>query len=117
MSGEQFALPDAVGLLRKVRRKPAEGAIVTVCGADPLNLIGSVLPGTKVPALTGTRILFRDGVPVATLVAREVTFLEKLESGDEWDLRKRLLREPANRIVPGGAEEETDEEVVPGEDA
>ena len=95
LSGEQFALPDAVGLLRKVRKQPGAGALVIVCGADPLNLLGSVIAGAKVPALTGTRILFRDGVPIATLIAREVAFREKLEPGDEWALKKLLLRDPA----------------------
>ncbi|MEO8134479.1 MAG: ATP-dependent DNA helicase, partial [Betaproteobacteria bacterium] len=93
LSGEQFALPDAVGLLRKVRRQPAESVLVTVSGADPLNLVGSVVAGPKVTALTGSRILFRDGVPIAVLVAREVSFLEKLAAGEEWTMKKLLLRD------------------------
>ncbi len=93
LSGEQFALPDAVGLLRKVRRQAPAGALVTISGADPLNLLGSVVAGSKVPALTGARILFRDGVPLATLVAREVVFLEKLAPGEAWTLKKLLLRD------------------------
>jgi ATP-dependent Lhr-like helicase len=94
ISGEQFALPDAIGLLRKIRRQPAEGAMVCVCGADPLNLLGSVIPGPRVPALTGTRILYRDGIPLATLIAGEVQFLdERLAPALQWELRKQLLRE------------------------
>ena len=93
LSGEQFALPDAIGLLRKQRRQATEGAMVCVCGADPLNLVGSVIPGPRVPALTGTRILYRDGVPVATLVAGEASFLEKMEPAAEWAAKKLLLRD------------------------
>jgi ATP-dependent helicase Lhr and Lhr-like helicase len=96
LSGEQFALPDAVGLLRKVRKQSAAGALVSICGADPLNLLGSVIPGAKVPALTGSRILFRDGIPIATLIAREVNFLEKLGPGEEWAMKKLLLRDHSN---------------------
>ena len=94
LSGEQFALPDAVGLMRKVRKQPPRGVLVNICGADPLNMIGGVIPGAKVPALAGCRILFRDGIPIATLVAKEVTFVEKLEPGGEWAMKKLLLRQP-----------------------
>ncbi|MBK9605718.1 MAG: DEAD/DEAH box helicase [Betaproteobacteria bacterium] len=98
LSGEQFALPDAVGLLRKVRKQPADGALVAICGADPLNLLGSVIPGGKVPALTGARILFRDGVPIATLIAREVSYLEQLGPGEEWAMKKLLLRDHSSLV-------------------
>jgi ATP-dependent Lhr-like helicase len=93
LSGEQFALPDAVGPLRKVRKREADGALTCICGADPLNLLGSVIPGAKVPALTGTRILFRDGLPLATLVAGETRFLVAMEPAAEWAAKKYLLRD------------------------
>ena len=47
-SGEQFALPEAVGLLRSVRRKPGTGVLVSVSAADPLNLVGIITPGSRV---------------------------------------------------------------------
>ena len=78
MSGEQFALPEAVSALRDTRREPMHGRAVVVSGADPLNLVGTLLPGAKVPALTGNRILFRDGVPVAALVGGAVQSLVEL---------------------------------------
>ena len=43
--------------------------------------------------MTGTRILYRDGVPVATLVAGEASFLQKLEPAAEWAAKKLLLRD------------------------
>ena len=67
-SGEQYALPEAVGLLRAIRKEPAVGALVAVSAADPLNLIGAIVPGEPVPAVAGNRILYRDGVPVAVKV-------------------------------------------------
>src|SRR6266571_1338920 len=48
-SGEQYALPEAVGLLRSVRRQETSGALVTLSGADPLNLVGIITPGKTVP--------------------------------------------------------------------
>jgi ATP-dependent Lhr-like helicase len=64
-SGEQYALPEAIGLLRSVRREPGAGELVAVSGADPLNLVGILTPGDPVPAVAANRILYRDGVPVA----------------------------------------------------
>ena len=65
--GEQFALPDAVGQLREMNRVEPSGAMVVVSACDPLNLAGIVTPGEKVPALPGNRVVFRDGVPLASL--------------------------------------------------
>ena len=91
-SGEQFALPDAVGMLREVRRQPASDAWVSLSGADPLNLVGILTPGAKLAALTGNRVLYRNGLPMAVLSGGEVQFLEKLDPGTEWEARKALLR-------------------------
>jgi ATP-dependent Lhr-like helicase len=62
--GEQFALPEAVESLRAMRRAPANGAVVTVAAADPLNLVGIIVPGERVPAVSGRTVSFRDGVAV-----------------------------------------------------
>jgi ATP-dependent Lhr-like helicase len=75
LSGEQFALPEAIPVLRDVRRRAPDGALVCLSGVDPLNLCGTLLPGDKVPALAGNRILFRDGLPVATMIAGKMTYL------------------------------------------
>ena len=91
-SGEQFALPDAVGMLRAVRRQQAGDAWVSVSAADPLNLVGILTPGPRLPALTGNRVLYRDGLPVAVLAGGQVRFLETLDASREWQARKALLR-------------------------
>jgi len=63
-SGEQFALPEALDALRSVRRtRPAGTERVSVCAADPLNLVGILTPGPRVPAQSGIRITFVDGAP------------------------------------------------------
>jgi ATP-dependent Lhr-like helicase len=94
LSGEQFALPEAVAALRAIRQKKPDGQWIAVCGADPLNLVGSLLAGTTIPAVTGSRVLYRDGVPVAKLVAGEVTLLEAMDEPAEAAARAKLLRGP-----------------------
>ena len=65
-SGEQFALPEALDAVRSVRRtRPAGTERVSICAADPLNLVGILTPGPRVPAQSGVRIAFTDGVPEA----------------------------------------------------
>jgi ATP-dependent Lhr-like helicase len=91
-SGEQFALAEAVGLLREVRRKPPSGSWVSLSGADPLNLVGILTPGPKLAALTGNRLLYRDGLPVALFAGGEAQFLETLDPATQWEARKALLR-------------------------
>ena len=72
ISGEQFALPEAIGSLRSIRKVPLKGELITLSAADPLNLQGILTPGPRIAALTANRILFRDGLPIAGLEAGEV---------------------------------------------
>ena len=60
--GEQFALPEAVESLRAMRNLPASGEIITISAADPLNLVGVIVPGERVAAISGKYVGFRDGV-------------------------------------------------------
>jgi ATP-dependent helicase Lhr and Lhr-like helicase len=91
-AGEQFALPEAVGLLRETNRRVPAGELISISAADPLNLVGTIVPGPRVPALASNRILYRDGVPVATLIGREMRKLETMDGETEWRLRTGLLR-------------------------
>jgi len=67
--GEQFALPVAVDSLRATRNLPPTGEIVTVSAADPLNLVGILVPGERVAAISGNSVTYRDGVPVSPVAA------------------------------------------------
>jgi len=60
--GEQFALPVAVESLRAMRNLQPSGEIVTVSAADPLNLVGIIVPGERVAANSGKVVAYRDGV-------------------------------------------------------
>ncbi|GGX94711.1 DEAD/DEAH box helicase [Massilia dura] len=91
LSGEQFALPEAIPALREMRRRPRDGSLVAVSGVDPLNLCGTLLPGDKVPALAGNRVLFRDGLPVATLIAGKFGYLQPPSPEERELLRARLV--------------------------
>jgi ATP-dependent Lhr-like helicase len=62
--GEQFALPVAVESLRAQRQTPRSDQLVTVSAADPLNLVGIIVPGDRIPSISGRFVSFRDGVPV-----------------------------------------------------
>jgi ATP-dependent Lhr-like helicase len=91
-SGEQYALPEAVAPLRDARRRPQSGQLVSLSGADPLNLLGIVTPGPRLPSLAGNRLLYRDGLPIAAYAAGEVRFLENLGPKEEWEARTAVLR-------------------------
>jgi ATP-dependent Lhr-like helicase len=90
-SGEQFALPEAAGSLRR-HREDADAALVTVSACDPLNLTGILLPGERVPATPGNRVLFRGGVPVACRVGGETRYLAQGDIGLQGEWKNRLVR-------------------------
>jgi ATP-dependent helicase Lhr and Lhr-like helicase len=62
-SGEQYAVPEAVDALRTLRKQERTGQTVVLSAADPLNLVGIVLPGERVPALRANAVTYVDGVP------------------------------------------------------
>jgi ATP-dependent Lhr-like helicase len=117
ISGEQFALPEAVGMLRAIRRTrtgtmdfgyrspareseeriadPVAGeteSLISVSAADPLNLVGIITPGGRVTAHTSNRILYRNGEPITVLESGETRFLVELSRTLEWKAKSALLR-------------------------
>src|SRR5262249_24800441 len=72
IGGEQFALPEAVGLLRSIRKATPNGELIALSAADPLNLQGVLTPGPRIPALNANRLLFSNGLPVAALEAGKI---------------------------------------------
>jgi ATP-dependent Lhr-like helicase len=95
--GEQFALPEAIAPLRAVRRRADDGELVSVSGSDPLNLVGTVLVGDKVAALSGSRVLYRDGAPIAALVGGKINALVDLPAADQQRAKHALLRYPPSQ--------------------
>ncbi len=90
MSGEQFALPDAVERLREVRRIPADGSLVTISTADPLNLAGIVTAGERIRTAGRNRLVYRDGAPLAVIEKGVVRELSPIDPGIAADVSHAL---------------------------
>jgi ATP-dependent Lhr-like helicase len=97
--GEQFALPEAIGKLRQVRQQPNEDQHVCLSGCDPLNLVGTVLSGNRLPAVIGTRVLYEDGVAVAALVANKPQWLVESDTAQQQRWKNALLRRAEHEPV------------------
>jgi ATP-dependent helicase Lhr and Lhr-like helicase len=98
-AGEQFALNEAADLLRSVARD-ATAERVSISAADPMNLVGIVVPGDRVPALSGNRVLFEQGAAVAVQAGGEVRFLRDLPEASHWEIRNLLIRRQGPGILP-----------------
>jgi ATP-dependent Lhr-like helicase len=90
VSGEQFALPEAIGLLRSIRKTAPKAELIAISGADPLNLAGILTPGPRIASVTANRLLLRDGVPVAALEAGNVLMLEDEGNGVATEIERAL---------------------------
>jgi ATP-dependent Lhr-like helicase len=83
--GEQFALPEALDELRGVRHAGPYPEIARVAATDPLNLVGILTPGPRVPAIVGNAVLYVDGQVVASLEGGEVVHRAPLPHGARID--------------------------------
>jgi len=98
-SGEQFARPDAIESLRKLRKDEKDKEYISISAADPLNLIGIITPGKKISALANNRILFQDGIPIAVLSGKEVQHLHAVEKSQQWELKQCLIRRAVTPVL------------------
>ncbi|MBJ19858.1 MAG: hypothetical protein CL933_10615 [Deltaproteobacteria bacterium] len=94
-TGEQFALPEALEALDRVRRKPRSGERIRVCGSDPLNLVGILAPGARVPAVRTREVVYVDGLPIE---------LEETESARTARSQPRDTESP-KRVRPVASQE------------
>jgi ATP-dependent Lhr-like helicase len=92
MSGEQFALPEAVARLRSIRRQAPTGRLLSISAVDPLNLVGILTPGDRVAALRRNRVLFEDGVPLAALEGGIIRHLAQLPPERATEIERALVR-------------------------
>ena len=95
MSGEQYALPDAVDRLREVRRSGPDDHLIAMSGADPLNLTGIITLGDRIRASAGTRIVYRNGIPV---MAMEGDMLRSLADVDATVLAEAAAIAAGRRV-------------------
>jgi ATP-dependent Lhr-like helicase len=94
VTGEQFALPEAVVALRAARRAPRTRQLIAISAADPLNLLGTVFPGERMPALAANRIVFEDGIALAVLEAGKVRLLADFPAERAPEIERALSRRP-----------------------
>ena len=103
--GEQFALPEAVEAMRSLRRTEPTGETLVVSACDPLNLAGVITPGPRVPAVSGNKVAFRDGVPVASLQTGDVVLHADLPEDERNEAHRALgARRVSAERAAGAAE-------------
>ncbi len=90
-SGEQFALPEALGLLRQPKDTDHKPIFTIISACDPLNLGGLITPGAKTPAIIGNRILLENGLPVARVMANELEEFPGINLQASREARQHLL--------------------------
>jgi ATP-dependent Lhr-like helicase len=102
LGGEQFALDEALPVLRRVRRDADAGEWLVLAAADPLNLAGILTPGGRVAAVAGHRVVYRGGVPVASVAAGQIHWLVEL-GPQEQAVARRLIESAASAARPAAA--------------
>ncbi len=90
-SGEQFALPEALEALRKIRKAEPQPDVIVVNATDPLNLVGILTPGLRIPANSANRIAFVSGEAVAVRLGEEIRLLQACASDVECRVRTALI--------------------------
>jgi len=101
MSGEQFALADAIERLREIRRTMPHGRCMAVSAADPLNLAGIVTAGDRVRAVAANRLVYCDGVPIAALEGDYMRSLTEVEPAIASDAARTLTGRHMTSVVSG----------------
>jgi ATP-dependent Lhr-like helicase len=91
-SGEQFALSEAIESLRRTRKEPPTQRLISVSAADPMNMIGILTAGGRLPANPANRVLYRDGEPTAVLEGGNMKPLLPVAMEQEWELKKALVQ-------------------------
>ena len=85
VGGEQFAAGDTVRQLRRLRNEDDSGNVITLSAADPLNLIGIVTPGPRVPSTAANQVVYRKGRAVARIPSGEIKLCDDV-TGPERQL-------------------------------
>jgi ATP-dependent helicase Lhr and Lhr-like helicase len=99
MSGEQFALPEAIERVREVRRIQPDGELIAISTADPLNLTGIISSGERIRAATRNRLVYRDGVPLAVREGDFVRQLATIDSAVVAEVSRALKTRPVAAVV------------------
>jgi ATP-dependent Lhr-like helicase len=106
--GEQFALPNAIPLLRAQQKQAqtpdtmpdGDAGLVTISAADPLNLTGVITPGERIASRNSERILYRNGAPVAVYDGDELRWLKNAAEAGAAPAESARMIERMRRVVP-----------------
>ncbi len=90
-TGEQFALPDALSALRECGKRADSGGVMRIAAVDPLNLVGSVLPGVRIPAQSNHHIALLGGEAVAVKSGADIQLLKSLDTAATLRIRTALI--------------------------
>jgi ATP-dependent Lhr-like helicase len=101
MSGEQFAQPEAVERLREVRNTERDGRLIAITAVDPLNLTGILTSGARIRSLTSNRLLYRDGIAIASLEGGYMRPLVEIEPSAAGGLATVLAGRPRPSVTSG----------------
>jgi ATP-dependent helicase Lhr and Lhr-like helicase len=99
MSGEQFAMPEAIERLREVRRVQPDGTLIAISAADPLNLTGIITAGERIRTAGRNRLVYRDGIPLAVREGDFVRELATIDSTVAADLSRALKARPLAAVL------------------
>jgi ATP-dependent Lhr-like helicase len=91
VAGEQFALGEAVDRLRRLRDEPPKNEWLIISAADPLNLVGIITPGGRIPATHANRVLFVDGRPMAAAESRQLRWITDTDDATRQRAAQLLL--------------------------
>ncbi len=81
LSGEQYALPEAVEMLRAIRTTPpSHSSVAALCAVDPANPFGAALPGCGIAREAGNIIVIADGRPIMGLAGRDLICFTPIDS-------------------------------------
>ena len=90
-SGEQFALPEAVNLLKTIRKQDKTAELTVLSAADPLNLTGIITPGERIASLSSQRVVYRDGIPVAYGSGDKVGYFQDFDHENQRSFQRVLM--------------------------
>lgn len=89
--GEQFALPEAIEGLRRTQSSPEDDALIVLSACDPICLQGILNSETKIPRVSGNRVLYRGGVAVGHRMGKHIELVDP-EGSDAWSFKSLLIR-------------------------
>ncbi len=90
-AGEQFALPEALSLLKDIRKLAKAAELTVLSAADPLNLTGIITPGDRVASSASQRLVYREGLPMAHGSRSTIHYHQTFDAEHQWQLRWALM--------------------------